>query len=151
MLAPTEERIVVDARRHGVVLVRPFARAATVAAAGAAAVVAGWPFSAAGAGLLVVAAAGATATVWRWHRTHVVLTTEKLVVVHGLVRRRAAAVHLARIGPLELEQTLLGRLLGYGTLVAGGLEIQFVPDARRIAGLADQLAGDWGMRGGLVA
>ena len=135
MLAGPEERVVVEARRHGIVLVVPLLRAAAVAALGAAAVIAGWPYSPVGAVLLLVAAAAATAGVWRWDRTHVVLTTEKLFVVHGIVRRRAAAVRLDRVGAVEIEQTLLGRVLGYGTLVAGELEIRHVPEARRVAGL----------------
>lgn len=140
MLRSEEERVVVDSRRHGIVLLRPFARATVVAGAGGLAVFAGWPFSAAGAALLFVAAVGAIASVWSWDRTHVVLTTEKLFVVHGVVRRRAAAVHLAQVGSLEIEQGLLGRLLGYGTLVAGELEIPYVPEARRVAGLLGRLA-----------
>ena len=46
-------------------------------------------------------------------------------VVHGTLRKRAAAVRLARVGALEIEQSLLGRLLGYGTIVAGELEIDY--------------------------
>jgi uncharacterized membrane protein YdbT with pleckstrin-like domain len=140
MFETPDERLVVDARRHGVVLVRPFARVSALAGLGALAFVAGWPFSAAGAALLIVAAVGAVAAVWRWDRTHVIVTTEKLFVVYGVVRRRAAAVHLGRVGPLELEQTLPGRLLGYGTIVAGDLEIAYVPEPRRVAGLLGRLA-----------
>ncbi|MBW8741103.1 MAG: PH domain-containing protein, partial [Acidobacteria bacterium] len=70
--------------------------------------------------------------VWRWERTRVVLTTEKLFVVHGTWRRRAAAVRLSRVGPIEIEQSVLGRLLGYGTIVAGELEITHVPQPRRL-------------------
>jgi membrane protein YdbS with pleckstrin-like domain len=135
-----EERIVVDARRHGIVLIRPLARAGAVAVAGAGAMLAGWPFSAGGVVLLIVAALVATSAVWRWDRTHVVLTSEKLFVVHGVVRRRAAAVRLERIGTLELEQSLIGRLFGYGTLFAGELEIPYVPEARRVAGLVERLS-----------
>jgi uncharacterized membrane protein YdbT with pleckstrin-like domain len=138
MLATAEERVVVDARRHGIVLVQPLLRAAALAALGAAAVVAGWPFSPVGGALLLLAAVGAVAAVLRWDRTHVVLTTDKLFVVHGILRRRAAAVRLDRVA-LELEQSLLGRVLGYGTIVAGELEIRYVPEAPRIAGLATRL------------
>ncbi len=129
-----------DARRHGIVLVRPLSRATLLAVAGGAAIVAGWPFSPAGGALLLLAALGATASVWRWDRTHFVVTTEKLFIVHGVVRRRAAAVRLERIGPVEIDQTLLGRLLGYGTIVAGDLEIPYVPEARRVAGLVERLS-----------
>lgn len=139
MLTGDDERICLDARRHGVVLLRPLARASLLAGAGIGGLLLGWPFSVVGAVLLAVAAIAATGAVWRWDRTHVVLTTEKLFVVDGVVRRRAAAVRLERIGSLELEQSLLGRLLGYGTLVAGDLEISFVPQARRVCGLVERL------------
>jgi len=139
MLATADERVVVEARRHGIVLVKPLLRSSALAALGAACVVAGWPFSAVGAALLGVAAIAATLAVWRWDRTRVVLTTEKLFVVHGIVRRHAAAVRLDRVPALELEQTLPARVLGYGTLLAGDLEIRYVPQATRVAGLATRL------------
>jgi uncharacterized membrane protein YdbT with pleckstrin-like domain len=135
------ERVVLDARRHGVVLVWPLGRAALLAAAGVAALLAGWPYSVAGLAALVVAAVSATTAVCRWDRTRVVVTNEKLFLVQGVVRRRAAAVRLGRVGALEVEQTLPGRLLGYGTLVAGELEIAYVPEARRVYGLVDRLCG----------
>lgn len=141
MLTDADERVVVDARRHGVVLVRPLLRASIVAAAGSGAFVVGWPVSAAGAALLAIAASWATAAVWRWERTHVVLTTEKLFVVYGIVRRRAAAVRLGRVGTVEVEQTLPGRLLGYGTIVAGDLEIPYVAEPARVSGLLARLGG----------
>jgi uncharacterized membrane protein YdbT with pleckstrin-like domain len=134
MLAP-DERVRLDRRRHGVVLARPFARAFALAAAGVAAVAAGWPVSLPGPFLLLLAAGMALHAVWRWERTHVVVTTEKLFVVHGTVRRRAAAVRLARVGPVEVEQSLAGRLLGYGTVIAGGLEIPYVSEPRELARL----------------
>jgi membrane protein YdbS with pleckstrin-like domain len=131
----SDERIYVDARRHGVVLVRPLGRALVLALLGGIAFLGGWPVSAAGASLLVVAAAGALAAVWRWDHTRVVLTGDKLFVVHGTLRRRAAAVRLAKVQTVELEQSLPGRLFGYGTLVAGDLEISCVATPRRVHGL----------------
>ena len=92
----------------------------------------GWPAPIVGVALQAAAAFVALRAVWSWEQTRVVLTTDKLFVVHGTVRRRAAAVRLARVGPIEIEQTLLGRLLGYGTIVAGGLEITHVPEPRRL-------------------
>jgi uncharacterized membrane protein YdbT with pleckstrin-like domain len=134
MLA-SHEHVRLDRRRHGIVLVRPFARALVLAAAGVAALVSGWPLSLPGPFLLFVGAAVALHAVWRWERTHVVVTTEKLFVVHGTLRRRAAAVRLARVGAVEVEQSLAGRLLGYGTVIAGELEIPFVPEPSELARL----------------
>jgi hypothetical protein len=42
---------------------------------------------------------------------------------------------------VELEQSFLGRLLGYGTVVAGDLEIACVPRPREVCGLVEKLAG----------
>jgi membrane protein YdbS with pleckstrin-like domain len=140
VLASPNERICLEARRHGIVLVRPLLRSALLAALGLAGLTRGWPLSGLGAALAVAAALLALLAVWRWERTHVVVTTEKLFVVYGTIRRRAAAVHLTRVGAIELEQSLLGRLLGYGTLVAGELEITYVPEPKRVWRLVDRLA-----------
>ena len=140
MLAQPEEHVLLDARRHGVVLVRPLGRALVLALLGVSAFLGGFPVSVAGALLLVVAAVVATAGVWRWDRTHVVLTDEKLFVLHGVVRKRAAAVRLAKIGTLEIDQSFAGRLLGYGTIVAGELEIRCVARPRELGGLVQRLS-----------
>ena len=136
-----EEHVWLDERRHGIVLVRPLMRALALATVGAVGVAVGWPATIAGVVLLAAAAAFATAAVWRWDRTHVVVTTEKLYVVHGVVRRRTAAVRLAKVSTIEVEQPLLGRLLGYGTVVAGELEIACVPKPNELCGLVERLSG----------
>jgi membrane protein YdbS with pleckstrin-like domain len=136
-----DEQVFVDERRHGIVLVRPLGRALLLAGLGVTGLVLGWPASFAGCVLLVAAAAYAAAAVLQWDRTHVVVTAEKLFVVHGVVRRRAAAVRLAKVSTVELEQSLLGRLLGYGTVVAGDLEIECVPRAREVSALVQRLVG----------
>lgn len=133
------ERVCLETRCHGVVLARPFLRALAVGGIGGFLVVSGWPFTLAGAPLLALAAGVAFVGVWRWERTRVVLTTEKLYVVSGTLRRRAAAVRLERVRAVEVEQSLPGRALGYGTLVAGELEIPYVPQPRRVYGIVDRL------------
>src|SRR5205085_8761411 len=120
-----------------------FVRAVALAVPGAFAVAVGWPATIVGAVLLLLAALLVVRSVWLWERTHVVLTTEKLFVVHGTLRRRAAAVRLARIGAVEVEQGVVGRLLGYGTIVAGDLEIEYVPKPRQVYGLVERLSAAW--------
>lgn len=124
-----EEQVLLDQRRHGIVLVRPFSRALLLAAVGVGGFQLGWPASVPGGILLVAAAGSALAAVLRWDRTHVVLTSEKLLVEQGLVRRQEASVRLAKVAAVEIDQSLLGRLLGYGTVAAGDLEIECVPKA----------------------
>jgi membrane protein YdbS with pleckstrin-like domain len=135
------ERVCLTTHRHGIVLLRAFVRSFALLALGLGLLALSWPASMAGAVLAGAAALLALVAVWRWHRTTIVVTTEKLFVVHGTLHRRAAAVRLARAGPIELEQTLLGRLLGYGTLSAGRLEIDFIPAPREVYSLVARLSG----------
>jgi uncharacterized membrane protein YdbT with pleckstrin-like domain len=134
------ERTCWESRRHGVVLAWPLARAVLLGLLGFACFVVGWPAMVLGPPLIAAGGVTAAFAVWRWERTRVVVTTEKLFVVYGTLRRRAAAVRLARVATIEVEQTLLGRLLGYGTLVAGELEIPYVPQPRRVGTLVARLS-----------
>lgn len=122
-------------------LLRAFLRSFALLAAAIGLLALGWPVSMAAPPIAALAAGLALLAVWRWERTTIVVTTEKLFVVHGIVHRRAAAVRLSRVGAIEVEQTLLGRLLGYGTLCAGELEIDYVPAPRHVYGLVAQLSG----------
>jgi uncharacterized membrane protein YdbT with pleckstrin-like domain len=71
----------------------------------------------------------------RWDRTHLSVSGNTLVVEHGFLRRRSASVSLTGT-VFEVERTLLGRILGYGTVIAGELEIDCVP--RRLTRLLQQ-------------
>lgn len=93
----------------------------------------GWPLLLAGALLLALSALVATRAAWRWERTLVVVTGEELKLVRGTLRRRSRAVPLRSVGAVAVEQTLLGRLLGYGTLIVGGLEIGYVSRPAELA------------------
>jgi uncharacterized membrane protein YdbT with pleckstrin-like domain len=139
MRRSSHERVCLEARRHGIVLAPALARALLLAAAGGFLISRAWPLPVPGTILLALAAAIAVRAAWRWERTRVLVTTEKLVVLQGtLLRKRTASVRLDSVGMLEIEQTLLGRLLGYGTLVAGGLEISHVPEPRRVHQLVER-------------
>ena len=133
-LDPGEE-VRLNARPHGMALVKPLVAAVLGALAGATCVLLGAPVSAwlalFGAIVVGLAALLAFATVWQWDRTSVVLTSRKLFVVYGIVRHRVAGVRLEGVS-VEVEQSLAGRTFGYGTLVAGDLEIPHVPHPREV-------------------
>ncbi len=135
MLVGRGEEVQLDARPHGIVLARPFAKALALAAAGGLVVSLGWPATPFGALAVAAGALLALLAVWRWERTRVVVTSERLLVLSGTVRRRGVSVRLARLGPVEVEQSALGRLLGFGTLVAGDLEIPHVARPREVCRL----------------
>ncbi len=113
------------------------ARAFLLAAAGGFLLSLVWPFPLAGAVLVVAGALLALRAVWKWERTHVIVTDDRLALVRGTLRRRTAAVRLERVGAVEVDQSLVGRVLGYGTLIAGPLEITCVPQPRSVYGLGD--------------
>jgi hypothetical protein len=126
--ASAGERIRLVVRPHGVTLLPAFALALGLAAAGAAALLAGWPLTPLGAAAFIGAAAVALQAAWRWERTRVVVTDRRLYVVEGTLRRRTTAAGLQ--AGVEVDQSVAGRLLGYGTLVAGDLAGPYVPDPR---------------------
>lgn len=131
------ETVRFQARPHTAALFRPLTRSVLLALVGGILVGLSQPWlGIVGALLLGVGALVALRAVLRWDRTSLVVTTEKLLVVHGIARKRAAAVRFARVGPVEVEQSFIGRLLGYGTVIAGDLEIPYVPDPRRVGRLA---------------
>ena len=136
-----DEEVCFDARRHGAALARPLTQAVVLALIGGILLAEPWPLPVPGAALMVLAAVVCLRAVWRWERTHLVVTTDKLCLVDGTLRRRSSTVRLRSVENLELDQTLLGRLFGYGTLVAGPLEIDHVPEPRRVYRLVERLAG----------
>jgi uncharacterized membrane protein YdbT with pleckstrin-like domain len=140
MLADPEEQVFLDARRHGVVLVRPLVRALLAAVVGGALLAFAWPLAVAGAALMSIGAVVFLRAVWAWHRTRVVVTSEKVFVVHGTWRRRAKAVRLRAVEAVELDQSLTGQLLGYGTVVVGSLALDNVAEPKRVCRLLERLA-----------
>jgi uncharacterized membrane protein YdbT with pleckstrin-like domain len=134
------ERIYFDSRRHGLVLLPALLRAFLLAGIGGSLVTLAWPLPVPGAALVIVAALLALRAVWKWDRTHVIVTDDQLAVVSGTLRRRTASVRLERVGAVEVDQTLLGRVFGYGTLIAGPLEIKYVPQPRNVYGVVESLS-----------
>jgi uncharacterized membrane protein YdbT with pleckstrin-like domain len=139
VLADADEEIWLEARRHGIVLVRPLFWSIVLAAVGGVLVTLAWPVSLAGAAVVALGALVALRAVWKWERTRVVVTTEKVFVVNGTLRRRARAVRLAAVEAVELEQSFPGQLLGYGTVVVGPLALEQIPRPKRLYQLIERL------------
>jgi uncharacterized membrane protein YdbT with pleckstrin-like domain len=119
---------VIETHRHGIVLLRPLLRSLVIAAAGAACFLAPWrPAAVAGAALLALSAWLVVVAVMRWDRTHLVVRGDEFTVVHGVLRRTSVRVKIEPGRPVEIERSLLGRILGYGTVVAGELVVDAVP------------------------
>ncbi len=133
------ERVCLDARRHGVVLARPLAQALGLAVAGGILLTQFWALALLGALAIAAGAATALRAVWRWEWTRFVVTTERVYLAQGSLHRRAKAVRLRAIDAVEVEQTAAGRLLGYGTVFVGPLEIEHVPAPKDVTRLVERL------------
>jgi uncharacterized membrane protein YdbT with pleckstrin-like domain len=138
---PTDdEKVFLDARRHGVVLARPLGQALALAIVGGILLAFVWPLALAGSLLVLLGAVLALRAVWNWERLHLVVTTERLYVVEGTIRKRARQIRLRKIDAMEIEQSAVARFLGYGTLLVGPLEIEHVPRPKEVTQLVERLA-----------
>ena len=132
VLVESDEEVCLEARRHGIVLARPLFWAVVLSGVGGVVSTAPRPYSLAGAALIALGVLIALRAVWKWERTRVVVTTDKVLLVGGTLRRRAHSVRLAGLEAIELEQTLIGQLLGYGTVVVGPMALDHVPKPKSI-------------------
>jgi uncharacterized membrane protein YdbT with pleckstrin-like domain len=135
------EEVCLDARLHGAVLARPLARSSVLVLAGLAALLIPWPPAAVLGAVLITAGAFFTLrAVWQWERTHLVVTTEKVYLVNGTLHRRAKAVRLQAVEAVEVEQSLVGQLLGYGTVELGPLRVGHIAQPSQVCRLVERLA-----------
>jgi hypothetical protein len=51
-----------------------------------------------------------------WPVTYLTVTDERMMLIHGSFSRTVAAMPMDKVTGLTLQRTVLGRLLGYGTL-----------------------------------
>jgi uncharacterized membrane protein YdbT with pleckstrin-like domain len=136
-----DEEVHLDARLHGAVLARPIVRSSMLVLLGVVAMLV--PFVAATVVGALLIAAGAFFTlraVWQWERTHLVVTTEKVYLLNGTLHRRAKAVHLKKIEAVEIDQSLIGQLFGYGTVFVGPLEVHHIAHPSDVCDLVERLA-----------
>jgi len=108
------EEICLEARRHGIVLARPLLWAIVLGGVGGVLTTLPQPVDLVGDVVVALAVVIALRAVWKWEQTRIVVTTEKVFVVNGTLRRKAQAVRLRAVEAVELEQTFAGQLLGYG-------------------------------------
>jgi hypothetical protein len=67
--------------------------------------------------MAAIAVLGALRAVWRWDRTILAVTSEQIVLVRGGSRRSAVSLPLDDVRRLGVDQSVPGRMLGYGTII----------------------------------
>jgi uncharacterized membrane protein YdbT with pleckstrin-like domain len=80
---------------------------------------------AAAAILLIAILEWLRAMIRRWS-TELAITDRRIIVKRGLIRRSSNEMNLSKVESVEVEQSILGRILDFGTIIikgtGGGLE-----------------------------
>ncbi len=118
------ERIVYRAHLHGVIYARPVAILMVgIALMAFAKALAGTEGVLIAVGGLLVTLAGVVGLLRAWIRhltTEIAATTRRFVVKRGLVRRNAREIQAWQIESVVIDQSILGRLLDFGSIVVAG-------------------------------
>jgi uncharacterized membrane protein YdbT with pleckstrin-like domain len=74
--------------------------------------------------LIVIGAAALILLVWlvlaplvRWRTTHFIVTTDRVIVREGVIKRTGIDIPMSRINSVQFEHGLLDRVFGCGTLL----------------------------------
>lgn len=125
------ETLMYQTRLHWVVMIAPCIAAVVVAAVGIALLIGAVPtmseqgsnsgtLVAFGVGSLVVAAVVMAAAFWRRSKTEMAVTNRRVLVKVGILSRRSIEIMLSKIESIRVDQSLAGRILGFGTIVVRG-------------------------------
>jgi uncharacterized membrane protein YdbT with pleckstrin-like domain len=71
----------------------------------------------------------------RYKSVELAVTTKRLIVKHGFVRRHTVEINLNRVESIQVEQGLLGRLFNFGTLIVSGTGTSHAP----LTGIAEPM------------
>ena len=92
-------------------------------------------------GFLLLPAFGIGLVLWgiayvRIKSTEIAITTKRLIVKHGFIGRTTIEINLNRVESIQVDQTMFGRLLDFGTLVISGTGASHAP----LVGIAEPMA-----------
>lgn len=98
-----------------------------------------WHLFALGLLLLPVFGLGLFFWVWayvRYKTTELAITTKRVIVKHGFIRRRTVEININKVESIQVDQEILGRMFNFGTLVIAGAGDPQAP----IAGISSPMA-----------
>ena len=122
----TDEVVTYRGRLHWTGLLRPVALAAALMILGLVALRYAFDsesrnlLAGIGLGLIVIGAIPLIKAVVERRAAEFAVTNKRVIFKSGVVRRRTAEMFLAKIESVGADQTILGRLLGYGSIVLRG-------------------------------
>ena len=56
----------------------------------------------------------------RYKTTELAITTRRVIVKHGFIRRRTVEININKVESIQVDQGILGRMFNFGTLVIAG-------------------------------
>ena len=56
----------------------------------------------------------------RYKTTELAITTRRVIVKHGFIRRRTVEININKVESIQVDQEVLGRMFNFGTLVIAG-------------------------------
>lgn len=72
----------------------------------------------------------------RYKSTELAVTTRRVIVKHGFIRRSTVEINLNKVESIQVDQGILGRMFDFGTLVIAGTGASHAP----LAGIAGPMA-----------
>ncbi len=63
----------------------------------------------------------------RYKATEVAVTTKRVIVKHGFIRRRTVEINLSKVESIQVDQGVMGRIFNFGTLVVAGTGTSHAP------------------------
>ena len=70
--------------------------------------------------LLVFALALLLRAWWQWWGTEIAVTDRRIIYKRGVIRRRTVEMNLEQIESVQVDQSILGRILGFGDITVHG-------------------------------
>lgn len=115
------EKLIYETGLHWSVLVWPVIIAVIVTASGVVCVLQkDTDFLYAGAALLVVALVIVGVAMFRRSAVEMAVTNRRVIIKTGIASRRSLEIMLAKVESIGIEESAMGRMLGYGTLTIHG-------------------------------
>jgi uncharacterized membrane protein YdbT with pleckstrin-like domain len=76
-------------------------------------------------GLLLLPVFGLGLVFWmmayvRYKSTELAITTKRIIVKHGFIRRRTIEININKVESIQVDQEILGRMFNFGTLLIAG-------------------------------
>ena len=89
--------------------------------------------------LLLVFVVGLVFLIWAWIRvksTELAITNKRVIAKFGFITRNTMEINIQKVESIQVQQSLMGRMLDYGTLIVSGTGSSHAP----IPSISDPMA-----------